>query len=355
MSTSLTPLEQNALWELEDMMQDTSKPFTDDDISMLAGMGIDPKPIMEAYIREDEASGKGHFVSDLRRGLERGKHLSVAQTRAALNVMREKVLGLKPSFKGASPALDPTYNYAGKCRACDATFENLAELVQHRIDAHDYKPGWGSLDMALVAPVAVLGEEEESGFDASVIPDGYYAVPMKNSYGTGEYTFLRVKRTRKNRLRNRRYTYGRIITGAEIVPAGTIEVAEMSGDTKKLVGEDRGEQTPGSTYKGALLDHLELIELNPKKYAKRFAEEIGRCGRCGKTLTDDISRSDGFGPDCIHLVDRHFIEEKWAHKYEDARTTTCPSVGCKKSDGHLVDGETELYECSNGHTWVVRK
>lgn len=30
----------------------------------------------------------------------------------------------------------------------------------------------------------------------------------------------------------------------------------------------------------------------------RYGQEIGECGRCGRTLTDELSRSRGIGPDC---------------------------------------------------------
>lgn len=42
---------------------------------------------------------------------------------------------------------------------------------------------------------------------------------------------------------------------------------------------------------------LEAIEADPDA-GPRFGREIGRCYKCGRTLTDPTSRSLGIGPDC---------------------------------------------------------
>lgn len=43
---------------------------------------------------------------------------------------------------------------------------------------------------------------------------------------------------------------------------------------------------------------LKAILVNPKKAAELYAESLGRCYRCGRTLTDETSRSIGMGPEC---------------------------------------------------------
>lgn len=40
------------------------------------------------------------------------------------------------------------------------------------------------------------------------------------------------------------------------------------------------------------------INKNPQKAAQTYGQEIGRCGICGRTLTDEISRAFGIGPVC---------------------------------------------------------
>jgi hypothetical protein len=43
---------------------------------------------------------------------------------------------------------------------------------------------------------------------------------------------------------------------------------------------------------------LNLIAANPKEAMLRYGKELGHCGHCGRTLTDETSRSLGIGPVC---------------------------------------------------------
>lgn len=42
-----------------------------------------------------------------------------------------------------------------------------------------------------------------------------------------------------------------------------------------------------------------LIAEDPKAAMVRYGHELGECGRCGRTLTDEASRAAGIGPICI--------------------------------------------------------
>jgi hypothetical protein len=42
-----------------------------------------------------------------------------------------------------------------------------------------------------------------------------------------------------------------------------------------------------------------LIAQDPKAAMVRYGHELGECGRCGRTLTDEASRAAGIGPVCI--------------------------------------------------------
>jgi hypothetical protein len=44
---------------------------------------------------------------------------------------------------------------------------------------------------------------------------------------------------------------------------------------------------------------LALIAVDPKAAMIRYGHELGQCGRCGRTLTDEASRAAGIGPICI--------------------------------------------------------
>lgn len=43
---------------------------------------------------------------------------------------------------------------------------------------------------------------------------------------------------------------------------------------------------------------IALIEADPIAAMKRYGQELGHCGRCGRTLTDETSRELGIGPVC---------------------------------------------------------
>lgn len=43
---------------------------------------------------------------------------------------------------------------------------------------------------------------------------------------------------------------------------------------------------------------LALIAADELTAARRYGMELGRCSRCGRTLTDETSRAYGIGPDC---------------------------------------------------------
>jgi hypothetical protein len=130
------------------------------------------------------------------------------------------------------------------------------------------------------------------GLDLSGLPDGRYAAP--DMTGVHDNVFLVVKRVRNTVARDRRYTYGKIVTGNEIVLAGTIEVRIWSSDTKEWIGQ----QKPGDVYRGQREDELKLIMGMPEPFAILFGKLLGYCGRCGKKLTDQVSRDIGLGLEC---------------------------------------------------------
>ena len=47
---------------------------------------------------------------------------------------------------------------------------------------------------------------------------------------------------------------------------------------------------------------LTKIAADPTAAMTRFGQEIGKCGRCGRTLTDPVSRDYGIGPDCREIM-----------------------------------------------------
>lgn len=53
------------------------------------------------------------------------------------------------------------------------------------------------------------------------------------------------------------------------------------------------------------LDMIKLIAQDPEAASKAFGLEFGRCGVCGRGLTNDVSRELGIGPICRQNVGRY--------------------------------------------------
>lgn len=56
-------------------------------------------------------------------------------------------------------------------------------------------------------------------------------------------------------------------------------------------------------YRGQDTDALRWIAANQRSAAALYGQLIGCCGRCGRELTDETSRSQGLGPDCAKKTD----------------------------------------------------
>lgn len=60
---------------------------------------------------------------------------------------------------------------------------------------------------------------------------------------------------------------------------------------------------PDTPVRGAEANRviMAIAEVGADSAAKRYGQEIGRCGRCNRHLTDETSRALGLGPDCASL------------------------------------------------------
>ena len=95
------------------------------------------------------------------------------------------------------------------------------------------------------------------------VDDGYYAVDTED----GHLAFYRVSTWRDSNNR---------------------KVQVFASDTLHRI--------QGNAARDAIL--AKIRDAGPQAAAERFGREIGRCGRCGRTLTDETSRARGIGPDC---------------------------------------------------------
>jgi hypothetical protein len=102
---------------------------------------------------------------------------------------------------------------------------------------------------------------------------------------------------------------------AEVVPAGRYAVATDDGATNELAFYKVDRPTAGRWAGFVFVKHIvsdeELAVRGPAKAtilskiaadapgaAARYGHEIGACGLCGRTLTNDESRARGIGPIC---------------------------------------------------------
>lgn len=76
--------------------------------------------------------------------------------------------------------------------------------------------------------------------------------------------------------------------------AGYVFVSEIFGGG---FGDDgRREPIRDRQRKSEVLNAI--LAVGPIKAAQCYGIELGHCGRCGRTLTDETSRAFGIGPDC---------------------------------------------------------
>lgn len=118
------------------------------------------------------------------------------------------------------------------------------------------------IDRLLAAPKVAQKAPEGS----SKVAPGYYAL---STNGGMTVLFYRVQRAKDG------------------IHAGKTFVNRQSGDNWVRISKTEAN--------GALEEILE----DPKAAGVLYGQEIGRCCKCNRTLTDEKSRKDGIGPECI--------------------------------------------------------
>lgn len=277
--------KQMAFIDAQEIARTIGREFTEADIVQYEEHGVDLMSAAEYFVEKYEGSNR--FVKNvLVDRLKTWHKLTQGQARAALNIMRQEILGIE---RPKAPEKDLDL----ECFACDKHFPTWDALNAHKSQDHGRgKDVPETFTDAGDAKDVLEVMESKKGLDLSNMPDGRFAI--FDASGRNDNIFLMVKRVRRTVKRDRRYMYGKVVTGNEIVVAGTIEVRIWSSDTKEWVGQ----QKPGDVYRGKYEDELELIMLNPELFATLFGKLVGHCGMCGKTLTDEVSREIGLGLDC---------------------------------------------------------
>lgn len=331
MSDTPVLLKENLLRDVEELCRELDEPFTDEDVTSNT-YGLD---LMGAAIYFTEQYNKpGDFMTSVKSKLMLYKRLTPAQARVVLNILRQEVRGESKPVKERSQAQ--------QCFICKEEFPSMTLLLDHKEQRHGKGKPKTQTDQAgeEFAPQRVIADTSSKlQLDISSLPNGRYAAP--DLTGKHDYVFLMIRRTPKRILRDKRYTYGKIITGREWVDAGTIEVKEWSSDSKRLCGEQR----PGTgMYEGEFEIQLNAIKSSPEPWARLFGTNIGRCGICGKTLTDEISRSDGFGPECIKKINEHYFTRAQVERFKRQYDS---NVGRER----VYCLEHKTYDCNERHNF----
>lgn len=80
---------------------------------------------------------------------------------------------------------------------------------------------------------------------------------------------------------------------------GWVFIKEQASDDLFPVGK----VTPADThYKGRYTDLLNAVVSDEMASQQLYGQELGHCGVCGRTLTDELSRELGIGPVCREKV-----------------------------------------------------
>lgn len=184
--------------------------------------------------------GKGHV------------HESVAEVRECYGVP-----------EGGFPNQDyRTNKYRGNCRLCG----NMVESETGRVDKVDDKWQVAHLEGKCGPKTSKVKINNTDRY--AEIPKGHYAT--KSLTGNNDLDFWRLDRPKDGQYAGRAFI-------------------------KRVVG-GKPEASVSRVTKFAVLEAI--ITEGIEATALRYARELGRCSRCNRTLTDQVSREFGKGPEC---------------------------------------------------------
>jgi len=151
--------------------------------------------------------------------------------------------------------------------------ENIAKLSKSDASA--------KISEVLAVPKESRGDDSKTFAGSSElteilegVDDGYFALPSKT--GTNDLDFIRIgsNQGRANPANKGKRRVHRFLGGQGLID---IRLSEQIEFAKIVVALSAPERSAAQAL---------------------FGQEIGRCGVCGKSLTDETSRSLGIGPKC---------------------------------------------------------
>lgn len=264
----------------EAIIKNRSVPFVDADYPPFQNLlDVPMREVLHQY------AGTNSFLRDVRRK----QPWTPRQSRAVAEILRRELRG-ETSRRTSSQ--DRVY----KCFKCGEELVGKTALYDHKRNAC---PGYaqGSIGDPNAAPsdapiVNVLPDYVPvHNIDLRLFPAGRFAV--EDATGTLRF-FIVTELKRRTRLAGR-FVWTKFRYANEYLEAGDRTVREQVGDTKKFIGKQRIAQP---VYFGEEEDLILKISQNPVEAMQRYGKELHKCSYCGRSLTDDLSRERGIGPDC---------------------------------------------------------
>lgn len=157
--------------------------------------------------------------------------------------------------------LDRANRYGGHCVLCGGyVADNAGRLAKQAgkwaVAHRDGECGEQAAPVETSAPVAVPD-----------VPAGHYAIPSR---GDNDLMFVRIDRPTDGAYAGRVFA-------------------------KMIVGGHPDQNVRRDAVPGIL---ARIVEYGVAESARLYGQELGRCARCNRTLTDEESRRFGMGPEC---------------------------------------------------------
>jgi hypothetical protein len=162
------------------------------------------------------------------------------------------------------PQAERTNQYAAPCSKCRSTVAARTGLLS--------KPNGRWIVTHREGDCVTAAPAEPSDEHLPDVPEGHYAVP--SATGNNDLDFYRVDRPTEGKYAGRVFVK-RVIGGH---PDTNVRYAEK-------------------------LSALQRIAFGtPELAGPRYGQEIGQCARCNRHLTDEDSRTAGYGADCRAIL-----------------------------------------------------
>jgi len=166
------------------------------------------------------------------------------------------------------------HEFVWEVRVCAAN-SNAAKVFQQSTNKRCGSCPWDEgCDVCLRStPISDIYQETQvtnprQSSTASYVPAGFYALPID-----GTTAFYRVQRPTEGRW------------------AGRLFLDQQAGDEFYPIRNHAQRNYI-----------LSLIAVDPRGASVRYGHEIGRCGVCSRTLTNEQSRAAGIGPVCAEKM-----------------------------------------------------